>query len=122
MFRALEVATTAGGELGKVLAQGLADIPLTSPILAEIEAAIPYLTTALAGVAVAVTRRILDALSTDADLAETARWHARLGVVLTQAGHSGDALPHTEQAVEYYRRFSLQFGRRRGSTVDLRLP
>ncbi len=102
-FPSLEVATTTGGELGKVLAQVLADAPLTPAILSEIEAAIPYPTTALAGAAVAVTRRILDALPADADLAETARWHARLGVVLAQAGRQGDALPYIETAVGHYR-------------------
>ncbi|HEY6422655.1 MAG TPA: tetratricopeptide repeat protein, partial [Pseudonocardiaceae bacterium] len=100
---ALEVATTTGGELGKVLAQVLADAPLPRTALAEIEAAIPYPTTALAAAAVAVTRRVLDTLATDADLAETARWHARLGVVLAQAGRPGDALPYVETAVGHYR-------------------
>jgi tetratricopeptide (TPR) repeat protein len=103
VFPALEVATTTGGELGSVLAQVLADAPLSPMTLVEIEAAIPYPTTALAGAAVAVTRRILDALPTDADPAETARWHARLGVVLAQAGRPGDALVYIDTAVGHYR-------------------
>jgi tetratricopeptide (TPR) repeat protein len=103
VFSALEVATTAGGELGSVLAQVLADVPLPLPTLVEIEATIPYPTTALAGAAVAVTRRILDALSTGVDLAETARWHAQLGVVLAQAGRSGDAVVYIDTAVGHYR-------------------
>ncbi|MDQ3764008.1 MAG: hypothetical protein M3460_21125 [Actinomycetota bacterium] len=66
-----------------------ADIERTS--LVEIEAAIPYPTTALAETAVVVTRRILDALPAGADLAEAARWQARLGVALAQAGRRDDA-------------------------------
>lgn len=103
MLPALEVATTTGGALGTVLARVLTDAALTPTALVAIEAAIPYPTTALAGAAVAVTRRLLDTLPTDADLAEAARWHAQLGVVLAQAGRPGDALPYIDTAVGHYR-------------------
>jgi tetratricopeptide (TPR) repeat protein len=102
VFPALEVALTTGGELGRVLAEVLADIPLPPLTLTEIEAKIPYPTTALAGAAVAVTHRILNELPADADLAETARWHAQLGLVLAQDGRPGEAVPYTEAAVRYY--------------------
>lgn len=103
VFPALEVATTVGGGVGTVLVRVLTDAPLTPPTLGEIAAAIPHPTTALAGVAVAVTRRILDSLPSDTDLAVTARWHARLGIVAAQAGRP-DALFHVETAVGLYRR------------------
>ncbi len=104
VFPALTVATTTGGELGKILAQVLADVRLTPPLtITEIEAAIPYPTTALTSAAVAVTRRILDEMPADAGLAEIARWHARLAVVLAQAGRPGDAVPHIDTAVRHYR-------------------
>lgn len=103
-YPALEVATTTGGELGKVLAQVLDDAPLTQADLIQIAARIPYPTTALAGAAVAVTRRILHALPTDADPAETAHWQERLGVVLAQVGRPGDAQDCIEKAVGHYRK------------------
>lgn len=103
VFPALEVARVTGGALGRVLARVLSDAPVTPPTLHQIEAAIPYPTTALAEAAVVVTHRILDTLPGDADIAETARWHQRLGVVLAQVGRADEALPHTDIAVGHYR-------------------
>lgn len=100
---ALEVAEVTGGAVSAALARVLSDTPVTLETLRTIEQAIPYPTTALVETAVVVTRRILCMLPVDAHVAETARWHLRLGVVLAQAGRADEALPPIEIAVEHYR-------------------
>ncbi|MGH3852352.1 MAG: tetratricopeptide repeat protein [Pseudonocardiaceae bacterium] len=103
VFPALEVAKATGGALGTVLVRVLSTALVTPAMLDQIERAIPYPTTALAETAVVVTRHIVDALPPDADIAEYARWNLKLGVVLAQAGHADEALPHIDTAVGHYR-------------------
>lgn len=103
VFPALEVAKVTGASLGAALTRVLSDAPVTPETLHKIEQAIPYPTTVLAQTAVVVTRRILHTLPADADIAQTAHWRLRLGVVLAQAGHADEALPHIETAVKDYR-------------------
>jgi tetratricopeptide (TPR) repeat protein len=102
-FPALEVAKVTGASLDAALTRVLSDAPVTPETLYKIEEAIPYPTTVLARTAVAVTRRILHTLPADAEIALTAHWHLRLGVVLAQAGHADEAMPHIETAVKDYR-------------------
>lgn len=104
VFPALKVAITTGGELGKVLARVLADAELVpQSLITKIEPEIPYPTTALAGVAVAVARRMLAGLPADADPAEVAHCHERLGTVLAQDDQPAEALAPLERAVALYR-------------------
>jgi tetratricopeptide (TPR) repeat protein len=108
VFPALTVAITTGGELGKVLARVVADAELVpQSLITKIDPEIPYPTTALASVAVAVARRLLAALPSDADLAEVVRCQERLGTVLAQDGQPGEALLHLEQAVALYQRLLI---------------
>jgi tetratricopeptide (TPR) repeat protein len=103
VFAALEVAKTSGGAVGPVLARLLADeelVPLS--LIIKIEPVIPHPTTALAGVAVVVARRLLAALPPSAEVAELARYQERLGAVLAQDGQPAEALPHLHQAVALY--------------------
>jgi tetratricopeptide (TPR) repeat protein len=105
VFAAVEVAKTSGGEVGPVLARVLADaelVPLS--LITKVEPMIPYPTTALAGVAVVVARRLLAALPPDAEVAELARCQERLGAVLAQHGQPAEALAHLHQAVALYQR------------------
>jgi tetratricopeptide (TPR) repeat protein len=108
VFAALTVTTTTGGELGAVLAHVLDDSEVVpQSLIARIEPKIPYPTTALAGAAVTVARRMLAALPSDADPAEVARREEELGTVLAQDCQSSDALPHLKRAVALYQQLFL---------------
>jgi tetratricopeptide (TPR) repeat protein len=99
---ALAVATASGGALCRVLVRVLATAPLTPRRLRQIDREIPYPSTALAGAAVAVARRVLATLPADADPAESAyRWE-RLAVMDAQAGRTAAARRHSQRAVERY--------------------
>lgn len=103
VFPALEVAKVTGGALGKILSEALSTTQVTPATLRKIEEEIPRQTTALAETAVTVTRRVLDTLPADADIAEKAHWSLRLGVVLAQVDRADKALPPIDTAVGHYR-------------------
>ena len=100
---ALSVATASGGALRSVLIRVLSTAPLSPARLHQLDREIPHPTTALAGVAVAVVRRIRRTVPEHADPAEVAYWAERLAVVEAQAGRTAAARRHSAEAVERYR-------------------
>lgn len=100
---ALEAATASGGALRTVLIRVLVTADLTPETLRDIDQAIPHPTTALAGAAVVVVRRILNGLPPDSSRSETAHWRERLAVMEAQAGRPATALRDIRKAVDHYR-------------------
>jgi tetratricopeptide (TPR) repeat protein len=100
---AIDVAVQTPGVLGTVLAEVLRDIAAPLEMLASVEAAIPYPSTALADAHLILVRRISEMLPPGAELAETARWQHRLGLLNAQVGQYTDALRWTGQAALSYR-------------------
>ena len=96
---ALDVALTQGGPLGpalEALIESGADLPL-----GEIDDAIPVGHPALAGAALAATRRL--AASAEHSTARQAHWANSLAVRLSDVGERGEALVAAREAVELYR-------------------
>jgi tetratricopeptide (TPR) repeat protein len=100
---AIDVAVQTPGVLGTVLAEVVRDIAAPLEMLASIEAAIPYPSTALADARLILARRISEMLPPGAELAETGRWQHRLGLLNAQVGQYTDALRCTGQAALSYR-------------------
>jgi tetratricopeptide (TPR) repeat protein len=108
---AIAVASATNPALADLIVSALADLivsmtldtALAADELIAIAEAIPYPSVALAAMAVAVTRQIVNALPPDADPADRARSLAALGTALTQLGRLTDALPVTQEAVAMYR-------------------
>jgi hypothetical protein len=100
---AVEVTVQAGGPLGRILADVLADADAPMNLLMMIYEAIPFPTLMLAAADVVVTKRITDGLQDDADPAERARWNDLLSGRLAQTGHLAEALRPAQEAVAIYR-------------------
>ncbi|MCI2415816.1 tetratricopeptide repeat protein [Saccharopolyspora sp. K220] len=101
---AMIIATAQTGTiLGDHLANALTDAPIQDDTLRQIAAKIPYPTVALAPAALAVTKRIHDALPPDTDPAETAHWSNHLALAFAQLGRKAEALDANAKAVAAFR-------------------
>ena len=96
---ALDVALTQGGPLGPAL-EALIESGATLP-LGEIDDAIPAGHPALAGAALAATRRLAD--SAEPGPGQRAYWANRLSIRLSDVGERKAALVAAREAVELYR-------------------
>ena len=98
-WEALHVALTQGGPLApalQALIESGADLPLD-----EIDDAIPVGHPALAGAALAATRRLV--ASAEPGPGQRAYWANRLSIRLSEVGERGEALAVAREAVELYR-------------------
>ena len=96
---ALDVALTQGGPLGPAL-EALIESGATLP-LGEIDDAIPVGHPALAGAALAATKRL--AASAEPSPGQRALWANNLAIRLSGVGEPGEALVAAREAVELYR-------------------
>jgi tetratricopeptide (TPR) repeat protein len=97
------VALQTPGALASLLTAALQTAPAPRDLLIGIADAMPYPSVALAEAQLAVTQRVLDSLSSDADRALVADWSEKTGRMLAQLGRSAEALSISEDAVAIYR-------------------
>jgi tetratricopeptide (TPR) repeat protein len=104
---ALAVAVETG-TIGSVLPELLPELDLPPERLIALYEALPSPTTTLAGMAVAVTERIIGSPAADSHAAPAQRseWLAAYGKALAADGRLADALAATEEAAGIHRRLS----------------